>query len=226
MKDLLSIDQKQTMSSLHFRVIVNEARKSAGESAVENSHFLKRVEDELEGELGIRKVYVNPEGGRPAAYYDLTLDQCLLVGMRESKAVRRSVQGKLKEFISYLPQTTQALPKTFSEALQLAADQAKQLEIAAPKIEFFDEYVEADSLHGFREVCKLLNANERDFRQFLVDSKIVYRLGGAWTAYKPHIEAGRMDTKAATANGKTFNQIMFTAKGVTWVAEKWGEFNK
>ena len=64
-------------------------------------------------------------------------------------------------------------------------------------------------------MCKLLNANERDFRQFLVEQKIVYRLGGAWTAYKPHIEAGRMDTKAATANGKTFNQIMFTAKGVT-----------
>ena len=120
---------------------------------------------------------------------------------------------------------TPAIPQNFADALQLAADQARQLEQQKPAVEFVQKYVEADSLKGFREVCKLLNANERDFRQFLVEQKIVYRLGGAWTAYKPHIEAGRMDTKAATANGKAFNQIMFTAKGVTWIAEKWGELN-
>lgn len=120
---------------------------------------------------------------------------------------------------------TPAIPQNFADALQLAADQARQLEQQKPAVEFVQKYVEADSLKGFREVCKLLNANERDFRQFLVEQKIVYRLGGAWTAYKPHIEAGRMDTKAATANGKAFNQIMFTAKGVAWIAEKWGELN-
>ena len=66
---------------------------------------------------------------------------------------------------------TPAIPQNFADALQLAADQARQLEQQKPAVEFVQKYVEADSLKGFREVCKLLNANERDFRQFLVEQK-------------------------------------------------------
>lgn len=63
MNEIIFEEKEKTMTSLELRKMVNEARKMAGESVVENSHFLKRVEDELEGELGIRKVFVNPAGG-------------------------------------------------------------------------------------------------------------------------------------------------------------------
>lgn len=53
-----------TMSSLALLDVINTARKEFNEPEVENSHFLKRVEDELEDELGLRKVFVNPTGGR------------------------------------------------------------------------------------------------------------------------------------------------------------------
>lgn len=96
MNELVLSNQQETMTSIELREIVNAARAEHGESNVENSHFLKRIEDELEGELGGTKTFRPAQGGTPMKYYDLTRDQCTLVGMRESKGVRRSVLEKLK----------------------------------------------------------------------------------------------------------------------------------
>ncbi|WP_404840907.1 hypothetical protein, partial [Alkalilimnicola ehrlichii] len=78
-------------------------RLEHGESEVANRHFLARVEDELEGELGPRKTFTHPRNGAKVGFYELTRDQCTLVGMRESKAVRRTVLAKLKAMDSALP---------------------------------------------------------------------------------------------------------------------------
>lgn len=88
---------EETMSSLALRDMINAARVNAGENKIRNDQFFVRVEDELEGELPVAKKMVNPAGGRPQKYYDLTIEQCTLVGMRESKGVRRQVVAKLKE---------------------------------------------------------------------------------------------------------------------------------
>lgn len=92
--------QGVTMSSTDLLVYVNDARKWLGEPVVANRHFLSRIEDELEGELPPRKSFTHPNNGASVSYYDLTEDQCKLVAMRESKAVRRRVLAKLKELES------------------------------------------------------------------------------------------------------------------------------
>lgn len=120
-----------------------------------------------------------------------------------------------------------ALPKTFADALRLAADQqdiitaqAAQLEAAAPALEFVGRYVESTGLMTFRQVAKLLQVKEPEFRRFLHAAKIMYPLNGEWTAHAQHIEAGRFEMRAGTAqgNGHAFNTAKFTAKGVEWVA--------
>lgn len=122
------------------------------------------------------------------------------------------------------------LPKSFSEALRLAADQqekiehqAHQLAIAAPKVEFVDQYVDASGSMTFRQVAKLLGANERKFRGFLTLNRIMYRLGGEWTAYQNHIEAGRFEVKTGNAahNDHAYTSARFTPKGVEWVSSLW-----
>lgn len=115
------------------------------------------------------------------------------------------------------------IPQSFAEALQLAADQAKQLELAAPKVAFVDKYVTADSgSKGFRQVAKLLNANEKDFRAFLSDSKIMYKLGGEWMPYQCHADAGRFEVKGGVAdNDHVYNSALFTPKGINWIAGLW-----
>ncbi|BBR93382.1 TPA: hypothetical protein PVT13_003775 [Escherichia coli] len=85
-----------SMPSYEFlTTVINPARVEAGENPVDNRKFLARVRDEL-GEDGLPagKVFrlALPQGGyNELTSYDLSGDQLLLVGMRESKAVRRKV---------------------------------------------------------------------------------------------------------------------------------------
>ncbi len=124
------------------------------------------------------------------------------------------------------------LPQTMAQALRLAAEQAEHIEVqeaqlreAAPKVEYVDRYVAANGAQGFRQVAKLLNANEPEFRLFLQDKKIMYRLGGEWTAHQNHIEAGRfvVKTGVATRNEHAFSTTKFTPKGVEWIAGEWAK---
>nr|WP_314711583.1 phage antirepressor KilAC domain-containing protein [uncultured Comamonas sp.] len=125
-----------------------------------------------------------------------------------------------------------ALPQTMAQALRLAAEQAEHIEVqeaqlreAAPKVEYVDRYVAANGAKGFRQVAKLLNANEPDFRLFLQEKKIMYRLGNEWTAYQNHIDAGRfvVKTGVATRNEHAFSTTKFTPKGVEWIAGEWAK---
>lgn len=225
MNEIIFEEKEKTMTSLELRKMVNEARKLAGEKEVRNNDFIARIEDELHGELPVTKVSQPTTGGTPQRYYELTLSQCLLVGMRESKAVRRSVRDKLEQLRGSNKPSYPSIPQTYAEALRLAADQAEQLALAAPKVEFVDRYVTADSgSKGFRQVAKLINANEKEFREFLKDRKIMYRLNGEWMPYQQHIEAGRFEVKAGIAeNDHAYNTARFTPKGVTWVAGLWAQ---
>ena len=225
MSELMTVGQALTMSSIDLLDLVNQSRASHGEAKIENRHFLARIEDELDGELPPRKNFTHPSNGLAIGYYDLTIDQCRLVGMRESKGVRRWVLERLKE------RETPLVPQTYSQALleagrlaQLAEEQAQQLALAAPKVAFVDKYVQATGLFTFREVAKLLKANEARFREFLIDSKVMYYLGKKLTAYKNHEDAGRFAVKTDTAkNGHDYRQTFFTPKGVHWVAGQWSK---
>jgi phage antirepressor YoqD-like protein len=125
-----------------------------------------------------------------------------------------------------------AVPKSFGDALRLAAEQADviaqqqaQLEAAQPALEFVQQYADSTGLMGFRQVCKLLKAKETAFRDFLLNNKIAYRLGRELTPAAHHMEAGRFEVKAGTSRSTNhaFNSMRFTPKGVQWVA---GEFAK
>lgn len=122
------------------------------------------------------------------------------------------------------------IPQTYADALLLAANQAKRIEdqdkaiaLAAPKAEFVDRYVESTGLMTFRQVSKLLKIKETEFRSFLVAIRAMYLLNGSWAAYQPHLEAGRFEERSGEKNGHAFVTTKFTAKGVEWIAKKWGE---
>jgi phage antirepressor YoqD-like protein len=102
----------------------------------------------------------------------------------------------------------------------------EQLAAAAPAVEFVQRYADSTGTKGFRQVCKLLGANESQFREFLIEEKIMYRLGGELTPHAPHIDAGRFCVKTGTAqvSGHAYNAARFTPKGVTWVAGEWAKW--
>ena len=117
-----------------------------------------------------------------------------------------------------------AAARAWADATEQKVKAEAALALAAPKVEFVDRYVAADTgSKGFRQVCKLLKANEARFREFLIGARIMYRLGGEWMAHQPHIDAGRFEVKTGEANSHAFNRCLFTPKGVEWVAGEWAK---
>lgn len=161
--------------------------------------------------------------------YLLSKRDTLVVVARLSPEFTARVVDRWQELEAQL---APAIPQTMAQALRLAAEQAEvleqqqaQLALAAPKVEYVNRYVAANGAKGFRQVAKLLQANEHEFRAWLQDGKVMYRLGGEWTAHQNHIDAGRfvVKTGVATANEHAFNTTLFTPKGVEWVAGEWGK---
>lgn len=138
---------------------------------------------------------------------------CLLTGY--SAAARMKVIDRWHELeAKHKPQ----IPQTYAEALQLAADQAKQLELAAPKVAFVDNLVNRDNL---------LNASQVGAKHKLSAvklNKILDELG----VYNKAVKRGRVFQTWFIERGlgemkKTdqgFDQALFTNKGEIWVNEK------
>jgi len=98
----------------------------------------------------------------------------------------------------------------------------QRLAVIAPKADFFDRYVVVNEAMGFRQVCKLLKVKEPEFRQFLLERQIMYRLSGVLTPHRQHLEAGRFEVHTITGeNRHAFTQVRFTVKGVKWIAGLW-----
>lgn len=195
----------------------------------------RRLDDD---EKGLRSIQT-PGGAQQMAVVNESGLYSLVLGSRkpESKLFKRWVTREVLPAIRRtggysIGAPLPALPQTFADALRLAADQqerieaqAAQLAAAAPSIEFVARYADATGTKGFREVAKLLGANENDFREFLLSEKIMYRLAGVLTPHAQHTEAGRFCVKAGTAqNNHAYNVARFTQKGVTWVAGEWGKW--
>ncbi|EFU9004072.1 phage regulatory protein/antirepressor Ant [Salmonella enterica] len=173
--------------------------------------------------------YTHPQNGQKYHHYE--------VNKRDSYVI---VAQLCPEFTARLVDRWQELeqgvqpkvPQSFSEALRLAAELEEQkqqlkdeLAVAAPKAEFVDRYVTATGSMTFRQVAKLLNAKEPEFRLFLLDHHIMYRLSNVLTPYHQHIEAGRFEVKTGTTSTSNyaFSQARFTAKGIKWIGGLWAE---
>ena len=112
----------QTITTLQLRDQINKFREEAGENPIRNNHFIGRVEDELDGDLPTTKFLQSSKGGEPAKYYELTKDQCLLVGMRESKIVRRKVLAWINKAKDALKEETSVMRKLDEAMLLMKQD--------------------------------------------------------------------------------------------------------
>ncbi|ELM8829655.1 phage antirepressor KilAC domain-containing protein [Escherichia coli] len=168
--------------------------------------------------------------GRVYPCFHLPKDLCLTLVSGYNVILRKRI---IDRWLELEQESKPAIPQSFSEALRLAADLEEQkqrlseeLAVAAPKAEFVDRYVTATGSMTFRQVAKLLNAKEPEFRLFLLDSHIMYRLNNVLTPYHQHTEAGRFEVKTGTTNASNyaFSQSRFTAKGVKWIGGLWAEY--
>ena len=214
--NLLATSDSKMMSSIDLLSLINSSRDSLGERQVRHNDFIARAMDELEGEHYETFVVQNMNKTETKALL-LNQDQCMLVAMRESKMVRRSVLEKLKQINK--PQ----LPQTFAEALQLAANQAKLLEEAAPKVEFHDKIVNDAATFSLRDAAKKIQQRPNKFSAWLRSEGYLCQNN---LPKQQYINQGLFKTHTGQSKEEyQFSQTRVTSKGLAYFTKKLGDKN-
>lgn len=213
---ILNKSEITMMDSQKLHEIINEARVSYGENPTRLNDFHARIADELEGEDYENSVVQNSNKTK-STFFNLTLEQCMLVGMRESKAVRRNVLAKLKEIEDQAAGKEKFnIPSTLSEALQLAADQARLIEEQRPKVEVYEKLAERKGDVSTTILAKQLGTSAIKLNQWLRDKGMKWK-----NADLPM--AGYMDwfnTIADVKNGHEFSQCLITPLSQIEIAKR------
>lgn len=110
------------------------------------------------------------------------------------------------------------LPQTFAEALQLAADQARQLELAAPKISHYDTVVEKAHLLTATQVAAKLRMSAVALNKILDEFRVYNKAHKRSRVFNTWFEDQGLGELKQTSTGHS--QPMFTTKGEAWVIEK------
>ena len=112
----------------------------------------------------------------------------------------------------------QQLPQSFAGALQLAADQAKKIELDKPKVDYYDKIVVRDTLLNATQVAQKIGLSAITMNK-LLDSFNVYSHGvkRARVFQQWFVDKGFGELKQTDLG---YSQPMFTLKGEAWVIEK------
>jgi phage antirepressor YoqD-like protein len=224
---IIATSSQKTMTSREIADLVGK----------EHRHVFRDVQEMFlalgNGKVGYVQNWTHPQNGQEYKEFVLPKRETLILVSGYSVELRAKIIDRWQELEAQAIAPAFNIPTSLSSALRLAAEQAEtieaqaiQLQAAKPAIEFVEKFVDSTGTKGFRQVCKLLNANEAKFRAFLSARQIMYQLGGEWMPYAHHIDAGRFVVKAGSADsGHAFNSARFTTKGIEWVAGEFAKFN-
>ena len=125
------------------------------------------------------------------------------------------------------------LPKTFGEALRLAAEQQEKIEqqqaqllLAAPKVAYVDTFVDHGANKNTTAVAKDLGVSGKKLGLWLRYNKFAFRQKGKMMWYQSFMDSGygvhkAFNTKTEDKNGTSGTQALLTPKGDVFVKDKY-----
>jgi phage regulator Rha-like protein len=226
--------------STHFRQEQNVSRhtmssREIAELTGKRHDNVKRTIDTLAGDrvISFPQIEENPAAtGRPGKNY--------LIGKRDSFVV---VAQLSPEFTARLvdrwqeleEQSAPGIPANYAEALQLAADQAREntrllsvIELQAPKVAAIKRLAAAEGAICITDAAKQLGIPPSKLFDWMQANRWIYRRGGStrWVAAEPRIRSGYMKHKVTALKPDTETgieraafQALVTPKGLTRLAE-------
>ncbi len=124
------------------------------------------------------------------------------------------------------------IPKTFAQALQLAADQQLQIENLAtkikgdaPKVVFADKWMNSTEAHSLTQAAKLIGVPPKYLIEMMAKDKIIFKRceNSGWEPYQRRIDQGVMILKPVEHGDNTFKQAKVTGKGLIFLNKRYGE---
>lgn len=156
--------------------------------------------------------------GNDYKYYQLNKRDSLVVVARLSPEFTAAVVDRWQ----YLEEAQKPqLPQTFAEALQLAANQAKLLEEAAPKVEFHDKIVNDAANFSLRDAAKKIQQRPNKFNEWLRSEGYLCQNN---LPKQQYINQGLFKTHTGQSKEEyQFSQTRVTSKGLAYFTKKLGE---
>lgn len=122
-----------------------------------------------------------------------------------------------------------SVPQTYAEALRAAADAVeeadrvkKELEVAQPKVEAYDQLMGSEGTASLREVAKWFNVPQlgpNKFNEFLRNNGVLYYDGPSNVPYQKHVDAERFKlvVKSIDQTGEFVSVTRVTPKGMDYI---------
>lgn len=162
-------------------------------------------------------------GGRPATDHMLTIPMAKELCMIQ----RTDIGRKFRQYFISVEEAWNSPEMVMQRALSIANERVKALQLSVSqltvdnhimqsKAEYFDELVDRRLLTNFRDTAKELHIGQKEFIQFLLDHKYVYRdRKNKLKPYMPYVEDGLFKLKefTNTKTGFTDTQTFITPKG-------------
>ncbi|WP_427838311.1 phage antirepressor KilAC domain-containing protein [Actinobacillus pleuropneumoniae] len=219
------------ISEQNSSTLTMSSREIARLCEKQHGHVCRDIENlnHTYAEMGLSKIgegyFTHPStGNQQHREFLLTREQCidLITGYRADVRIR--INRRWAEL-----ESKQSIPKTFSQALRLAAEQQEvieqqnhQLAIQAPKVAFVEHYVEVGTTKSLRETAKILNFPEKRLIECLERDRVLYRQSGNLLPYQDKQAKQLFTVKTGTAeHGHNFTQTRVTAKGIEWIAQRY-----
>lgn len=174
-------------------------------------------------------------GGNQKAWF-LTESGLYEVLMLSRKPIAKDFKKEVKRILHEVRTTGgYTVPKTFGEALQLAAtqqvlieQQQRQIEEQKPKAEYYDKICDATNLTEIGTVGKNLGIGDKKFFDVLRNDKIIYKKcdSDGVTYYVAYYGYEKYFGSVQTPFGKdgknlVRNKLMFNQQGVIWANKRY-----
>lgn len=167
----------------------------------------------------------NPNGGRPAKEYALSIDTAKEVAM-----VERNDQGKrarlyfiecerrAKDPLAALndPAAMRGLLLSYSEKV---LNLETQIEASRPKTVFYDAFVNADGLYGLQNAGRALHCSPNLFVRWLKEKFMFYQ-GNALVPRVQFIQMGIFEVKSEIVDDKARPRSYVTPKGLEYFSSR------
>ena len=191
------------------------SREIAGLTEKQHGH-VKRDIEKMASELNLPKLDSSKFEHNGNIYTEYLLNKqltlCLVSGY--SAVLRMKIIDRLDQ----IERNKFNIPQTYSEALQLCADQAKQLELAAPKVSFVDNLVERGTLMTSTQVAQKHKKSAVWLNRFLDEVSVFNRSVKRSRVFQQwFIDKGLGEMKQTELG---HSQALFTPAGELWISEK------
>lgn len=166
----------------------------------------------------IGESFYTADNGQVYREFLLTQAQTIDLMTGYNRNLRVRINRRWQELEQQVAAPAFQIPQTLGEALQLAADQAKQLELAAPKVAHYDKIVDRHTLLTATQVGQKIGLSAIMLNRVLSEIGVYNKAHKRGKAFKQWFIDKELGEMKQTDMG--YSQPLFSLKGEAWVVER------